>query len=145
MYPTDHMTICHGRRPSAAPSIAASWLQPGIVGSGRPPLPCTGAQHWQGSSHRREHCNRSSFARLLARRVVGFSRSPGPAHCMPPRHTWVHSLPVRLGEVTCTTRPLPVALALLETLLWLPTAEGANDRRLVLPVTRKHSVRPSVS
>ena len=52
-------------------------------------------------------------------------------------------------------RPPPVALALQHTRLWcqpvlmvlpsLPTAEGANDRRLVLPVTRKHSARPSVS
>ena len=168
-FPTDYLRICrecgtlsHKFYRSLLGACHGSRLQIGIVGSGRPPLRSTGTEHWQGSSYRRGGgISRVSHAvflvvALLALCLIGSSRSPGPAHCMPPKHTWVHRLPVRHGTVSPQRhRPTPVQPALQPTLLccqsvlnvlpWLPTAEGANDRRLVLPVTRKHSARSSVS
>ena len=99
-----------------------SRLQIGIVGSGRPPLRSTRAEHWQGSSHPRStQTTRVSHAVFmvvaLTLLLVGSRRPPGLVYCMPPKHTWGHSLPVRPSKVTPLSevlhhRPSPVAPAL---------------------------------
>ena len=117
------------------------------------------SSHSQGTEKSRVSRAFLLVVALLTPRAVESSRSPGAAHYMPPRLTWAHRLLTWPGKVTPSPRvlhhqPLPVAPALLHTLLWcqpvlmvlpwLPT-EGANDRRLELPVTRKLSARPSAS
>ena len=78
-------SACHGNR-----------LQIGIVGSGRPPLQSTGAEHWQESSHRRGEATRVSCAFLLI--VVLLSVQSGPAG-HPTPSTACH--PGRRGFTAC--------------------------------------------
>ena len=129
-YPPVYQMICHGCGPLSrtfcrilSSACHGTRLQFGIVGSGRPPLQSTRTERWQESSHRRgTEATRVSCAfllivALLPLRVVGCSRSPGPAHCIPPWQTWVHSLPVRPGGVT----PLFEGFASLNPFVAKPT------------------------
>ena len=85
--PTDNLIVCHESGPlihhshrNPLSACHGSKLQTGIVGSGRPPLRCTGAEHCQGSSHRRgTETSRVSHAvstvvNLLVLRLIGTSR-----------------------------------------------------------------------
>ena len=88
---------------------------------------------------------------------LGPGRPLCPVRCMPPMHTWDHSLPTQRTKFTHFPKGLhhmtpQVALALqhrprwsppvLRVPPWLPTADGANVGRLKLPVTRRLSARP---
>ena len=81
--------VCQGSR-----------LQIGIVGSGRPPLQSTVRRTGKRGAPKHREFGAFLLVALLTPRVVGPSRLPGPAHCMPPGRTSVHSPPVRPGRVT---------------------------------------------
>ena len=87
---------------------------------------------------------------LLALRVVGSSRSPGPAHCHVACAAWLSHTTLRGFCSTSHRQSLPTLLhkllsyqLVLMALPWLLAAEGLDDRRWLLPLIRQHSARPS--
>ena len=111
---------------STAPSTAVSWAPATTAGSRSGSLVLEDrrckAQEW--NTGKKAHTVGTLTLRRVSRASLsGPASHPTPTHCVPPRHTWAHNLPVRPCEVTllsegfaspaAASRPCPPAHAAL--------------------------------